>query len=476
MARLSPRRAAAEDGTVGRRLAGVATLLLLAAGCAGSAGRPATRTPVTAAVPSPAPAAPALWPGYHRTPDRAGFQPDAPPVSSLRTAWSAALGPVYGQPLLVDGLLLAATERDTVYALDPATGRVRWRVAVGRPVPAARLPCGDIDPEGVTSTPVYDPATGSVYLVAETGGTAGPVRHVLWSLAARSGEVRWHRPVDPPGSDPTAEQQRGALGLSGGNVVVTFGGLYGDCGDYHGYVVTVPAATGATLRYYRTASPREAGIWAASGPAVDAAGDIYVGVGNGSSTSGYDGSDSVVELSASLAVRSWFAEASWAADNAEDLDLGSTGPLLLPASATLPRGGVLIDGKSGHAYLLLPGSLGGIGHPAASASGCVSFGGMAAAGDAVYLPCTGGVRELLVRPGPALAWGWTAAGIPGSPAVGGGAVWALSGGTLWALDQRDGAVRSRIAVGRTSRFASPTLAGNRVYVPTLAGITAVAGA
>lgn len=437
------------------------------AGSAPAAGGPAVSTPGTAG---------GGWPTYHRTGYRDGSAPGLPAPGTLRAAWRADLGAVYGEPIVADGLLVVGTERDEVVALDPRTGRVAWRRSVGSPVPRSRLPCGDIDPEGISSTPVYDPATGAVYAVAETGGAAGRIRHVLVSLAVRTGALLWQREVDPAGSDPGAEQQRGALALDRGRVLVVYGGLFGDCGPYHGYAVSAAEGGTGQLLVYRVPSAREAGIWAASGPAVDPAGDVYVSVGNGASRGSYDGSDAVTELSPGLVVRSYFAEGTWVTDNTDDLDLGSSGPLLLRPSARLPGGGAVIAGKSGQVYLLRPGALGGIGHPEAGLSGCRAFGGAAALGDEVFLPCAGGLRALSVGPGPRLAWSWGTQVTDGSPVVGGGAVWAASGATLYALAAGSGAVRARLPVGQVSRFATPTLYGGEAFVPTLSGVVAVSGA
>jgi outer membrane protein assembly factor BamB len=412
------------------------------------------------------------WPTYHANPARTGVATSTPPLGRLRIAWRAALGPVYAQPLVVDGLLIVATESDRVMALTPSTGRVVWKTTVGSPVPLSRLPCGNIDPSGVTGTPVYDATTDTVFAVAETGGTNQPIHHVLVAVAARSGKIRWRRSIDPAGSDPTVQQERAALALSSGRVVVALGGLDGDCGPYRGYVVTAPTSGVGSLRTYAVPSPHKAGIWAASGPAVDAAGDIYVSVGNGTSVHTWDGSNSVLELAPTLHVLSYFAESSWVNDNVNDTDLGSSGPVLLPG------GEVVIAGKSGVAYLLEAGRLGGIGHPISRLAGCVSFGGLAALSAEVYLPCTGGLRALVVSHGSALRWAWQDRGLTGSPVIGGGVVWSLrpAAGTLVAVSPSTGARRADLAVGAASRFASPTLSAGYVFVPTLAGVTAVQGA
>src|ERR1019366_6604412 len=210
------------------------------------------RSPASVGAPtSPTARAPNVavdWPTYHGDDGRTGLASSFPPLAGgLTQAWSAALdGAVYGEPLGVQGRVIVATEGDSVYALDPATGLVAWRQHLGIPVPMTSLPCGDIDPLGITSTPVYDPATGSLFVVAEV---AGP-KHVLYALDATTGAVRWSRGVDRAGDDPNAHQQRGALALANGYVYTGFGGLFGDCGAYRGEVVGVPTTgNGTTITY-----------------------------------------------------------------------------------------------------------------------------------------------------------------------------------------------------------------------------------
>jgi len=155
-------------------------------------------------------------------------------------------GAVYGQPLLVGDLVIAATENDSVYGLDQATGKVAWRTHVGSPVPLADLPCGNIDPLGITGTPVYNPASGLVYAVAETTG----FHHVLVGLSVRDGAVRIERDIPTPDGQPRYDQQRPALTIGAGRVYVAFGGLYGDCGPYRGSVVGIPLSGSGPLISY----------------------------------------------------------------------------------------------------------------------------------------------------------------------------------------------------------------------------------
>ena len=116
-------------------------LVLFVAGCTSSAGPGAASSPgsATAPVATRSPPSPGAWdwPNYHRDPAHTGFA-EAPPAGQLSIAWTRRLdGAVYGQPLVIGGLVIAATEGDSIYGLDRATGRVRWRAHVGTPVPLA---------------------------------------------------------------------------------------------------------------------------------------------------------------------------------------------------------------------------------------------------------------------------------------------------------------------------------------------------
>jgi hypothetical protein len=431
---------------------------------------------VTACSTAPAPSRPpgtsaaafatgADWPTYHRDNARTGFAPDVPPVGTLAVAWHARLdGAVYGQPLVVGDLVLAATENDTVYGIDAHTGSVRWSRHVGTPVPLADLPCGNIDPLGITGTMVYDPASRRVYAVAETTGGA----HTLYGVDATTGAVAVSVPVEPPLGDRIAHQQRAALTLLDGRIYVAFGGLFGDCGNYVGSVVSVTTA-GTDRLDYHVPTTREGGIWAPGG-AVVADDRLLYSVGNGESTTAYDGSDAVLALDPTLHRTDFFAPTNWAADNAADADLGSAGPTLLGDR-------VFIAGKRATGYVLRRNGFGGIGGQLGSAPVCRSFGGSAVAGSVAYLPCTDGQAAITVAgDAPKVAWHVTV-GSGGSPVVGGGAVWVVDTGigVLAALAQADGHVLGEVTIGPVPHFASPSLSGGRAYVGTTDGVVAVAG-
>jgi outer membrane protein assembly factor BamB len=412
------------------------------------------------------------WPTYHRNAARTGLAPAKPAAGKLSIAWRRQLdGAVYGQPLAVGNLVLAATEGDTVYGLDRATGALRWRAHLGTPVPLSRLPCGNIDPLGITSTMVYDPATGLVYALAETTG----FQHVLAGISVTTGKVRFKRNIPTPDGQPRADQQRAALTVSKGRVYVTFGGLFGDCGPYRGSVVGVPVSGQGKLVSYRVPTAREAGIWEPGGPVVGPSGTVYVSVGNGAATKPpFDGSDSVTALSPALQRTGIFAPSTWPADNAGDLDLSSSSPALLAS------GKILIAGKRGTGYLLDAKHLGGIGGQLAQAAVCPSFGGTSVQGTVAYLPCIQGGMAAVDTAGGKIKVRWRGpAAAQGSPVLGGGAVWVddWGGGVLYQLAPATGKVRRQIRLGGAlPHFASPSLSGNLVLIGTLTGVTAVRGA
>ncbi len=440
--------------------------LTLAATPSAAIPTPSTATPSA----TPAAQAAADWPVYHLDAQRTGFVTGFPATSgTLTKVWSAALdGAVYAEPLVIGGHILAVTENDTAYSLDPKTGAILWHTHLGTPVRLSTLPCGDIDPLGITGTPAYDAATGSVFMVAEE---AGP-HHILYALDASTGAVRWSRNVDLSGDSPITHQQRPALAVVNGYVYIGFGGLAGDCGQYKGEVVGVPTrGTGSTISY-RVPVAREGAVWATGGPVIDSSGNLYVSTGNGSSTTSYDGSDSVIELSPTLKMIGRFAPSTWAYDNAHDLDLGSTNPVLVPG------GWVFQVGKSGTGYVMHQGALGGIGGQVSSASVCGAYGGMAQDGSTIYVPCRTAIRQVTIGSDGKLTVGWESkSGVGGGPAViGGGAVWSAnwSNNHLYALDPATGAALASISVGTLPHFASPTLWGGQVLIGTMSGVLAIA--
>ncbi len=377
-------------------------------------------------------------------------------------------GAVYASPIVVHGLTIVVTEQDTVYAFDQSYRQV-WKRSLGSPSPAEQRQCGDINPLGITGTPVYDAKTNLVFVVAELGGS---VRHELYALGATSGRVAWRKSVDLPGVSARDMQQRGALAIADNRVWVSFGAQAGDCGDYKGRVVGVPLDGSNDVIFYSPPTKRGGGIWNPAGPTVDAAGHLLVVSANGAAFPGdaYDHTNSVLELDANAKAIDSFAPTDWAANNQADLGLGSQGVALIGTKWAV------LGGKSGPVYVLKQGDLGGIGGQVDVQNICVSFGGAAVDGDVVYLPCTDGVRAVRVDDAGQLHVLWhTSASITGSPVIGGGRVWALdtNAGVLHALDPSTGQSLGQVSVGIANRFATPALYGADVIVPTLTGIAVI---
>jgi hypothetical protein len=207
---------------------------------------------------------------------------------------------------------------------------------------------------------------------------------------------------------------------------------------------------------------------------VDSNGNIWVSVGNGSvysSSHAYDDSDSVLELSPSLALEQYFAPSSWPSDNAHDLDM-STAPALLG------DGQVVAAGKARIVYLLNGSSLGGIGGQQAQladACGQDIDGGVAVDGSTVYLPCLSGPVAVQVSASPAalhLLWSATVGG--GPPIVAAGLVWTIgSDGILYGLNPSSGGVLEQATIGApANHFPTPTVAGGLLLAPSAYRIVA----
>jgi hypothetical protein len=319
---------------------------------------------------------------YHGNPDRAGNYI----VPSL--TWTAAgavhrdqafdgaiEGHVYAQPLYWHpagaqrGLIIAATEGNNVYALDSARGHVVWRTALGAPVPRDALPCGNIDPLGITGTPVIDASASTVYLDAMID-RAGTPQHLVYGLRLTDGSVLPGYPVDVAAGlaahgihfIPRVQNQRGALSLLNGRIFVPFGGQYGDCGHYRGVVAAISINPPQLVAGWATRAPK-GGIWAPAGLS-EADGSLYFTTGNTDDAHGWQDGEGVFRVGADLAHRSnasdYFAPSDWQELDDDDLDLSGVTPLPLTVPGS-PRPLMIALGKDGNAYLLDRRNLGGIG-------------------------------------------------------------------------------------------------------------------
>ncbi len=448
---------------------GIGLVLAVAFACGGGPNGSALPSPSTSASrgSSPSPSLGFDWPEYHQSAARTGVGPGTPSIGSPHLAWRAAVdGEVYASPLIVSGHVLVATENNTVYSLDLFSGAMVWKRNLGDPVDASTLRCGDIGPvTGITGTPAVDVVSRRFYVVAFLRG----YHHVLFTLSLIDGSVLGQQYVDPPGSDPTVQQVRGALALGSGRIYIPFGGLYGDCGNYHGYVAAVPVAGGGRLVWWSPVTG-EAGIWSPAGPTIDATGAVYVVTGNGSTSQTFAYSNSVVELSPDLQLRSYFAPSNWRSLDASDTDLGSVGATLLPS-----LGLVVAIGKEGVAYLLRADQLGGVGGQIASRSVCAgAWGGTASSGPMVWVPCSDGLVALSVTQATiSIAWKASPPRL-GSPIVAAGAVWAIEpeSGRLYALNITSGAVLYTANLGQAHHFSTPAATEGFVVAPAGAQVAA----
>lgn len=286
-----------------------------------------------------------------------------------RVAGSVYAQPLYWRPPGANaGTLFVATENDVVQAFDAMTGKELWRRMVGRPVQAASLPCGNINPLGITGTPVIDPGTQAIYFDAAVERANGP-RHEVFALSTKDGSVLPGWPIDVAEAlqrsgrqfDPRMQNQRGALTLLDGMLYIPFGGHFGDCGNFHGWVVGLSPRDPGKLVSFETRA-RGGGIWAPGGLSVSGR-DIYFATGNTLGTSSWSDGEAVFRVGADLRrsddTKHYFAPSDWKALDARDADLGGSNPL--PLDFAGDRTLILALGKDGKAYLLDGNNLGGVG-------------------------------------------------------------------------------------------------------------------
>ena len=434
--------------------------LVVLGGCASGSGS-GRASPSGAVTPSSSPAISTEWTEYHRDAGRAGLGPAEPALNGPKVAWNVAVdGAVYASPLIIDGHVIVATENNSVYSLDLFTGSVVWQVHLGDPVDSRSLPCGDIGPvTGITGTPAADPASGMLYVVAYLHTH----HHMLFAMKLVDGSAAWQVDVDPSGSNPSVQQFRGALAIGNGSVYVPVGGLYGDCGAYHGYVVSVGLAGGAP-RQFQVSTARGESVWSPQGVSIAPDGSVYIVTGNAVGAAG-SYSNSVLQLSPDLTtVRSFFTPSNWAELNATDTDLGSVGATLMAKDY------VVAIGKEGVAYLLRGGAL------IASRRVCSgAWGGTAWLETVVFVPCADGLYALPIST-TSIDIGWRAPHPRlGSPIVSGGAVWGIEpdSGDLFALSPTDGHVLYSIGLGGAMHFSTPAATDGFVVAPAGQRVVAV---
>jgi hypothetical protein len=453
-------------------------------------------------------------------------------------------GQVYTQPLYLPSvtvpgrgthnIVFVATEHDSVYAFDADTaqagvGGMLWQDSFINPaagittVSSSDVNCSQITPEiGITATPVIDPTTGTIYVVAMTKETHGPAAvyvQRLHALDVATGAEKFGGPVviqaSVPGTgdggtmdvfNPFSYKERPALLLLNG-VVYTSWSSHCDIGQYHGWVIGYTAQTLQQVAVFNvTPDANEASIWqSGAGPAADSSGNIYVMTGNGgfdASTGGRDYGDTFLKLSTAggLTVADYFTPANQQALANADLDLGSGGNLVLPDSvgSTLHAHLIVGAGKEGKIYLIDRDNMGkfdmaadhvveeftGIGQEFGMPgyfNGQVYFGGVndtlkafAISNAAITMTPASHTSLSFGYPGttPSISANGTANGI----------VWAIengSPGVLHAYDATDLAhelwnsnqAGTRDQLDAAVKFTVPTIANGKVYVGTNGRLT-----
>ena len=278
--------------------------------------------------------------------------------------WLPVDGPIFAQPLympgvtvgtLVHNLVFVATEHDSVYAWDADTVSTTpvWHTSFINPAGGVTaIPCGDVGggncttiyPEfGITGTPVIDSSTETLYVVAATKEVSGSTTNYVYRLHAlniATGQEKFGGPVAIQATSgsitflPKQHLQRPGLLLMNGVVYIGFA-AHRDKTPWYGWLMGYKASTLQQVMAFNT-SPNAggSGIWqSGAAPAADASGSIYFNTGNGAfdaNTGGADYGDSIVKLNSSGTVLDYFTPYNQATLDAADLDVGSSGVVLLP--------------------------------------------------------------------------------------------------------------------------------------------------
>ncbi|HKS72143.1 MAG TPA: immunoglobulin domain-containing protein [Terriglobales bacterium] len=305
-------------------------------------------------------------------------------------------GQIYTQPLYLanvnipnqgtHNVVYVATEHDSVYAFDAdAAGAPLWQVSFIDPangittLTTTDVSCTAIQPEiGITGTPVIDPASGTLYVVARTKENGAYVQR-LHALDVTTGAERFGGPVviqaSVPGTgvgsvngmlpfDPHLEAQRSALFMQNGLVYIAWASLC-DITPYHGWIMAYdPATLLQVAAMATTPNGNEGGIWASGSGLAGDGNDIFIATGNGTfRTSTSDYGTSLLRLhppsNGSFSVADYFAPFNYSILNTDDVDLGSGGVVMVDQPSGSPHLHLLfICGKEGRLYVVDRDNLG----------------------------------------------------------------------------------------------------------------------
>jgi mono/diheme cytochrome c family protein len=278
---------------------------------------------------------------------------------------------VFAQPLYVPNLavgggrhnvVIVATAGNTLYAFDADRDAAPyWQVNLGLAgsVEQHHFWCLDILGDmGIVGTPVIDPATATLYVVALTYEGGGFVQR-LHALDITSGAERPHSPVVivAKNFDPILQNQRPALLLNHGSVYVGYSS-HCDAGAYHGFLFRFDPATLRQLGVLNLSPDGEGNsIWqSGQGPAADSNGTIYFVTSNGTWDGEHDFGDSFIKLDPDLTLRDWFTPTNYVELDQKDHDLNSSGAMLIPGTHEM-----LGASKEGFLYLIDRDHLGHLG-------------------------------------------------------------------------------------------------------------------
>ena len=445
-------------------------------------------------------------------------------------------GQIYAQPLYVGGVngknvVYVATEHNSVYAFDADSATAAaplWKVSLGPAMPAQDTGgCQDLTPEiGITATPTIDLASKTIYVSAKTKEAGGPGPHHFYKLHAldlATGQPKRPAVVVNPSFaghgagnaggtlhfDARLQLNRPGLLMAQGKIWLAFGGQC-DINPYHGWVVAYDAATLAPAgTWVNTPDGERGGIWQGGvGLSADSAGGVYAASGNGS----FDGQKNLgggitrlTSQNGGIAVTSFFSPGNIQSLNQQDLDVGGTGPLLIPGTQLLVTGG-----KQGFFYVVDREHMGGSSPNDGQIVQKIKLTNAEAWGGPAFWQRARGSRMYVWGKDDHLkSFGFNGATFDATPVVNGstptrgarggqvslsangeqagtGIVWAThpndTTGFVAAYDADDithqlwrSDARPSDTLGAHAKFAAPTIAHGRVYVPTFSNKLVVYG-
>ncbi len=300
--------------------------------------------------------------------------------TSFGLAWSMPLdGGVWTQPLYMNALMVngaphnvvfETTAQDSVYAIDADSGALLWKrsfLSPGVTAVAGSSINSSMNPVGIVGTPVIDPASKRMYVVAMTAENNNTVFiHWLHAIDVRTGLEAPNSPVtfSAPGFADHKQMQRAALLLANGRVYVAFGGIR-DSPPYQGFLFAFDAGSLALAAVFSDdpTAANGGGIWmSGTGPSADRAGNIYVTSGNGDSDGFRNFGQSAIKLSPDLSVLDYFTPYDHVAQSAVDADLGGGGVLVVPDQTSGPYlHELIVCGKPTPIYVLNGDQMGHVG-------------------------------------------------------------------------------------------------------------------